>query len=263
MSANLEIKAEARPSGSKLDLIHAAVGAISRYGLSELTSARIASAAGHTAASINFHFGSKEALLLATLREVSEEYAELMASTLAASVDDPLQSLLGIVDLSLSPRLSDAHRIAVWYAFLAESGARADYQRICGVRDQTYIGNLTQLCTRLIDAHGTARCPTQPRWRADWPVSWTSTGRAYCSRVSGLIARPRGASAAITCAVCFRGSRRASRRAHRSRLRRPRAASRACTTRYQRGSTTTKSSTSSSGRSCSCHPGSWPAMSAN
>jgi AcrR family transcriptional regulator len=30
-----------------------------------------------TAASINFHFGSKEALLIATLREVSEEYADV------------------------------------------------------------------------------------------------------------------------------------------------------------------------------------------
>jgi phenylpropionate dioxygenase-like ring-hydroxylating dioxygenase large terminal subunit/AcrR family transcriptional regulator len=159
MAANPEIKAEARPSGSKLDLIHAAVSAISRYGLSELTSARIAGAAGHTAASINFHFGGKEALLLATLSEVSEEYAELMANTLAAAGDDALLGLLGIIDVSLSPRLSDSHKIAVWYAFLAESGARANYQRICGERDQAYIRNLTTLCTRLIDAHGAARWP--------------------------------------------------------------------------------------------------------
>ena len=159
MSAHLKIKADARPSGSKLDLIHAAAGAISRYGLSELTSARIAGAAGHTAASINFHFGSKEALLLATLREVSEEYAELMAGTLAEAGDDALLGLLGIVEVSLSLRLSDSHKIAVWYAFLAESGARADYQRICGERDQRYIRNLTALCTRLIEAHGGARWP--------------------------------------------------------------------------------------------------------
>ena len=159
MSANPELKTDGRPSGSKLDLIQAAVGAISRFGLSEVTSARIASAAGHTAASINFHFGSKEALLLATLSEVSEEYAELMAQTLAATGDDSLLGLLGIIDLSLSPRLSDGHKIAVWYAFLAESGARADYQRICGERDQGYIRHLTLLCTRLIEAHGGGRWP--------------------------------------------------------------------------------------------------------
>ena len=130
------ITANSGPSGSKLDLIHATVAAISRHGLSELTSAKIAGTAGHTAASINFHFGSKEALLLATLREVSEEFAEVMATVLAEAGDDALLSLLGIIDASLSRRLSDSHKIAVWYAFLAESNARGDYQRICGERDQ-------------------------------------------------------------------------------------------------------------------------------
>jgi AcrR family transcriptional regulator len=73
---------DSRPTGSKLDLIQAAALAISRFGLSALTSARIATAAGHTAASINFHFGSKDALLLATLREVSDEFAGGMAQVL-------------------------------------------------------------------------------------------------------------------------------------------------------------------------------------
>ena len=159
MSAKPETRAELQPSGSKLDLIHATVRAISSYGLSALTSARIASAAGHTAASINFHFGSKEALLRATLAQVSEEFAAAMADGLAASGDDALLGLLGIVDVALSPRLSDSHRIAVWYAFLAESGARADYQRICGARDQAYIQQLTALCSKLIEAHGGERRP--------------------------------------------------------------------------------------------------------
>src|SRR5918994_6984833 len=127
MSATPESGFALRPSGSKLDLIRATVTAISRYGLSEITSARIATAAGHTAASINFHFGSKEALLLATLREVSDEFAAGMAQVLARSDDDPLEGLLGIIDASLSAPLSEAHNIAVWYAFLGESNARADY----------------------------------------------------------------------------------------------------------------------------------------
>ena len=58
MAANLEPSTDVRPSGSKLDLIQATVAAISQHGLSELTSAKIASVAGHTAASVNFHFGS-------------------------------------------------------------------------------------------------------------------------------------------------------------------------------------------------------------
>ena len=159
MSANPEATIETRPTGSRLDLINATVTAIAEHGLSSVTSAKIAGAAGHTAASINFHFGSKEALLIATLREVSEEYADVTESVLAAAGDDPLESLLGIIDASLSPQLSDSRKVAVWYAFLAESGAREDYQRICGDRDQAFCAAVTRLCTALIAAGAPPRRP--------------------------------------------------------------------------------------------------------
>src|SRR4026208_983527 len=118
MAANLEPSADIRPTGSKLDLIQATVAAISQHGLSELTSAKIAGMAGHTAASINFHFGSKEALLLATLREVSEEFAITMGRVREGAGAEALRALLGIVGASLRRGLSDSHKIAVWYAFL-------------------------------------------------------------------------------------------------------------------------------------------------
>lgn len=152
MSANFETT-EQRPAGSRLDLINATVDAIARHGLSELTSAKIAGMAGHTAASINFHFGSKEALLLATLREVSEEFAEVIAAELASAGDDALTGLLAIVDASMSARLSEPRKVAVWYAFLAESNARKDYQRICGDRDQSFCETVTKFCKRLIAGH--------------------------------------------------------------------------------------------------------------
>ncbi len=154
MAANLEPGIDLRPTGSKLDLIQATVAAISQHGLSELTSAKIATAAGHTAASINFHFGSKEALLLATLREVSEEFADVMARVIEEAGGDDLRALLGIVDASLGRRLSDSPKIAVWYAFLAESKARGDYQRICGDRDASWSRMVIDLCKRLIAARG-------------------------------------------------------------------------------------------------------------
>jgi TetR/AcrR family transcriptional repressor of bet genes len=154
MAANLEPSTDVRPSVSKLDLIQATVAAISRHGLSELTSAKIAAVAGHTAASINFHFGSKEALLLATLREVSEEFASVVARVVEEAGDDDLRALLGIVDANLGRGLADSHRIAVWYAFLSESKDRSDYQRICGERDAAWSRMVIDLCKRLIAARG-------------------------------------------------------------------------------------------------------------
>jgi hypothetical protein len=47
--------------------------------------------AGHTAASINFHFGGKEGH--ATLREVSEEFAETIAAELTSVGEDALVTI--------------------------------------------------------------------------------------------------------------------------------------------------------------------------
>jgi phenylpropionate dioxygenase-like ring-hydroxylating dioxygenase large terminal subunit/AcrR family transcriptional regulator len=137
--------------GSKRDLIEATMSAIAAHGLSSLTSAKIAAIAGHTAASINFHFGGKQALLMSTLQHVAEEFETQIAARLRESGDDPLRALEAIIDVSLDPVLSDARRVSVWYAFLAESGARSDYQRICGDRDTAYYRAVLDLCQRIID----------------------------------------------------------------------------------------------------------------
>ncbi|MGH8244150.1 MAG: SRPBCC family protein, partial [Steroidobacteraceae bacterium] len=55
--------------------------------------------------------------------------------------------------------LSDSHKIAVWYAFLSESKARGDYQRICGERDAAWSRMVTDLCKRLIAARGAGAWP--------------------------------------------------------------------------------------------------------
>ena len=195
MAANLETGVEPRPTGSRLDLIQATVTAIAQHGLSNLTSAKIAGIAGHTAASVNFHFGGKEALLLATLREVSEEFAEVMATVQAESGGDDLQWLLGIVDASLGRRLSESRKVAVWYAFLAESNARKDYQSICGDRDEAFVRTVTTLCRRLIAARGDrrlARCRCG-RARPDRAHRPALAGHP----VRGRRLRPRGCPAPV------------------------------------------------------------------
>lgn len=157
-AANMSIP-ESRPTGAKLDLINATITAIAQHGLSGLTSARVAAMAGHTAAVVNFHFGSKEALLLATLRYVSDEFTEAMARGLAEAGGEPAGALLAVADVSLSPAISEARKVAVWYAFLGESRARADYQRICGERDDAYGAIVQNLCEQITAAHQAEQQP--------------------------------------------------------------------------------------------------------
>ena len=53
-------------------LIDATITAIAEFGLSKLTLAKISSIAGLTAGTVNFHFESKESLLLETLNLIRE-----------------------------------------------------------------------------------------------------------------------------------------------------------------------------------------------
>ena len=70
-------------------LIDATMSAISEFGLARLTLARIAKIAGLSAGTVNFHFSSKEALLLATLTYLAEEFEQSIDGELASTAPDP------------------------------------------------------------------------------------------------------------------------------------------------------------------------------
>jgi len=136
------------------DLIDATLTVIAEHGLSNLTLAKVAALAGLTAGSVNFHFSSKEALLLETLRTVSEEFAQAIDDVMRQHADDPAEALLGIVDANFSSTLSEPRKVAVWHAFLAESRSRSDYLDISGERDETYFNIVLSLFRRIIAEAG-------------------------------------------------------------------------------------------------------------
>src|SRR5690606_25950446 len=68
-------------------LLDATVRAISVHGLSGLTLARVGELAGLTAGTVSFHFASKEALLLATLRYLAEEFEGALDRATAGETD--------------------------------------------------------------------------------------------------------------------------------------------------------------------------------
>ena len=131
-------------------LIDATITAIAEFGLSQLTLAKISSIAGLTAGTVNFHFDSKEALLLETLNFVSEEFDKTLASALKKSGADAAKRLAGIIKASFPPEITEHRKVAVWHAFDSESHTRKDYQSICGNRDRKNFNLLLNLCEQII-----------------------------------------------------------------------------------------------------------------
>jgi TetR/AcrR family transcriptional repressor of bet genes len=131
-------------------LVDATMTAIAERGFSNLTLAHIAGVAGLSAGIVNFYFTSKEALLLETLRAVAEEFEETVNAALDAAGPAPAAQLEAILLASLEPVITEPRKVAVWYAFSAEAGARRDYQEICGQRDQSYYARIQLLCDAIV-----------------------------------------------------------------------------------------------------------------
>ncbi len=142
------------PNDRRRILIDATMSAISQHGFSNLTLAKISSLAGLTAGIVNFHFTSKDSLLLATLQRVADDLSETVTVALAAAGDDPADRLLAIVDASLDPQVTEHRKVAVWYAFMSEASARDDYQRICGDHDREYFDLIHELCDEIVREAG-------------------------------------------------------------------------------------------------------------
>ena len=131
-------------------LIDATITAVAEYGLAKVTLAKISSIAGLTAGTVNFHFESKEALLLDTLRFVSEEFDRRVADAMKRAGTDPSKRLAAIIDASLDPEITEHRKMAVWHAFDSESIGRQDYQRIRGSLDNQNFKLILNLCEQII-----------------------------------------------------------------------------------------------------------------
>lgn len=131
-------------------LIDATITAIAEFGLSKLTLAKISSIAGLTAGSVNFHFDSKETLLLETLNFVSEEFEQSINKALQTCGSNPAERLQCIISTTLDSDITEHRKMAVWYAFDSEGQSRADYQSICGARDKENFELILRLCEQII-----------------------------------------------------------------------------------------------------------------
>jgi AcrR family transcriptional regulator/ribosomal protein S18 acetylase RimI-like enzyme len=138
-------------------LIDATMSAIAGHGLSNLTLAKIAAEAGLSAGTVNFHFESKEALLLETLTTVANEFEERILRSQAEAGKDPADRLLALFEASLDPQVTEHRKTSVWFAFAAEARSRADYQRICGAQEKKIFAITHSLCEQIIGSNKNAK----------------------------------------------------------------------------------------------------------
>lgn len=134
----------------RTQLIEATISSIARNGLAGTTLAKVTSIAGLTPGIVSFYFKSKDALLLASVRHLTEEFEFAWRNAVdlpGAPAEDRLRALIAVCFTS---RLSHPDRVSVWYAFWGEVRARDDYLRLCGDRDAAFLAEVRDLIEALV-----------------------------------------------------------------------------------------------------------------
>ncbi|PBB26620.1 transcriptional regulator BetI [Mesorhizobium sp. WSM4312] len=149
-------KAETEKRGRKaskevrqLQLIEATIDSLAKRGYAETTMADVADGAGLSRGIVNFHFESKEKLLIATLQHMYDEYSAHWRAALQKAGDDPARQLQQLVWADFDRSICNKRKLAAWLAFWGEAKSRPTYQALSSSRDAYYQQVFVDLCTTL------------------------------------------------------------------------------------------------------------------
>lgn len=130
-------------------LIEATIDSLARRGYSETTMADVADGAGLSRGIVNFHFESKDKLLVATLQYMADEYSAHWRASLSRAGPDPARQLAALVASDFDRSICTKRKLAAWCAFWGEAKSRPTYQSLCGARDAAYQHVFVDLCSAL------------------------------------------------------------------------------------------------------------------
>jgi TetR/AcrR family transcriptional repressor of bet genes len=133
-------------------LIEATIESVNQAGFAETTLAKVATLAGVSQGIVVFHFGTKDQLLIETLRFLSEEYRLVWQRELAKAGSDPVDRLCALIAADFQPEVVSRKKLTVWHAFYGEAKAHPTYLEICGARDEEHAEVLRGLCAQLLAA---------------------------------------------------------------------------------------------------------------
>jgi len=142
----------ARRESRRQQIIEATIMSIDQVGFADTTLATVARIAGVAQGSLIFHFKTKDELLVAALRHMSDEYRNIWRAALEHVVDEPLTQLCVLVATEFQPNVCSRKKIGVWKAFWAEAKSRPLYQEICGERDNERHDVLRDCVARVLGA---------------------------------------------------------------------------------------------------------------
>ncbi len=135
-------------------LIEATIDVLARRGFADLTLADIADRAGLSRGIVNFHFESKDKLLIETLRFMAQAYRDHWQSAVGRAGRSAAEKLWALVAADFDKAVCNRKYIAAWSVLRAEAKSRPLYRAICGEHDEAFQEALVDLFAQITAADG-------------------------------------------------------------------------------------------------------------
>ncbi len=103
---------------------------------------------------VRFYFESKDAMLLASLAYLAQEFETRVMVPVAGLKDTPVRALETLVELYLDADIASSRKVSVWYSFWGEASSRQEYLEICGQKDDDFAALVRDLIERTIQVSG-------------------------------------------------------------------------------------------------------------
>lgn len=132
-------------------LISAAIEAIHARGMNSITMSDIAKRAGVSSALAHHYFGSKDDLLIATMRHLLDELGATLREKLAAA-ESPEARVAAIIEGNFDPTQFQPAVISAWLAFFLQSQHDAEAARLLRVYMKRLESNLIHNLSDLMPA---------------------------------------------------------------------------------------------------------------
>jgi len=119
-------------------LLDATIEIIANEGFEGVTLAKVAERTGLSRGICNFHFHTKDQLLIEAFQVLYQEYEQAWKSAIGDESLAPELRLKNLIITLLTPPIADREKIAVWLAFWGVTPHRKTYINICTSGDCLY-----------------------------------------------------------------------------------------------------------------------------
>ncbi|HTT02945.1 MAG TPA: BrnT family toxin [Steroidobacteraceae bacterium] len=138
----------------RLRLIDACISALHIHGPSRTTVEKVVALADLSPGIVRFYFDSKDAMLVASLVHLGEEFEQRVLVPVAQLKETPERALELLVELYLDADIASTRKVSAWYSFWGEASSRQEYYEICGRQDDAFGALVRDLIERMIVAAG-------------------------------------------------------------------------------------------------------------